>query len=114
MARGAAAGRGRRAGAAEPESPARPRLDLVGHDEARRRVSAAAGRGQLGPALLLTGPRGVGKETFAFWVARLLLCRGEGVRPCGACSSCTRIATLGHPDVHWFFPVPPESAPFGE
>ncbi|HEY7530880.1 MAG TPA: hypothetical protein VIC56_09415, partial [Gemmatimonadota bacterium] len=113
MARGAA-GRGRRGSAAEPETPARPRLGLVGHAEARRRVAAAASRGQLGPALLVTGPRGVGKETFAFWVARLLLCRAPGERPCGVCSSCTRVATLGHPDVHWFFPVPPESTPFGE
>jgi DNA polymerase-3 subunit delta' len=113
MAKGAA-GRGRRGSAAEPEPGARPRLELVGHGEARRRVAAAAERGQLGPALLVTGPRGVGKETFAFWVARLLLCRAGGERPCGVCSSCTRIATLGHPDVHWFFPVPPESAPFGE
>ena len=55
MAKGAA-GRGRRGSAAEPEPPARPRLELVGHGEARRRVAAAAERGQLGPALLVTGP----------------------------------------------------------
>lgn len=100
-------GRGR-AGTAAP----RP-LGLFGHRAARERVQAALELGRLAPVLLVTGLRGVGKETFGFWVARRLLCRAAGERPCDACPDCARIFALQHPDVHWFFPVPAESA-FGE
>jgi DNA polymerase-3 subunit delta' len=51
----------------------------------------------------------VGKESFGFWVASLALCSGDNP-PCGSCASCLKISRLQHPDVHWFFPVPPESA----
>lgn len=88
-------------------------MGLVGHGIARREVADALGSGGLAPVLLLTGPRGVGKETFAFWVARRRLCSDPVAPPCGRCSACSRISGLGHPDVHWFFPVPAESA-FGE
>ncbi len=89
------------------------RLELIGHHEARERIRAELVQESLPRVLLITGPSGIGKETFGFWVARLLLCEGTEPRPCGRCSSCGKIAALQHPDVHWFFPVPAESA-FGE
>ncbi|MFN2431707.1 MAG: ATP-binding protein [Gemmatimonadota bacterium] len=85
-------------------------LELHGHESARGQVSTALGAGRLAPVLLVTGPRGVGKETFGFWVARLLLCAAPEGRPCGRCSSCLKVLRLQHPDVHWFFPVPSESS----
>ncbi|HEY7461522.1 MAG TPA: hypothetical protein VIC59_06575 [Gemmatimonadota bacterium] len=100
----------RKAGRAdEAPSVARP-LELFGHHEARERLRAELALGTLPRVFLITGPRGVGKEAFGFWLARLLLCEGPDPRPCGGCSSCRKIAGLQHPDVHWFFPVPAESA----
>jgi len=100
---------GRRAGTAGTA----PALGIFGHREAREQVLSAMAQGRLGPVLLITGPLGVGKEAFGFWVARALLCAGPEPRPCESCASCVRIVALQHPDVHWFFPVPAESA-FGE
>jgi len=47
---------------------------LVGHEEIRERLAAAAGRGRLPQSLLLHGPEGVGKQRLGLWLGRLLLC----------------------------------------
>jgi len=56
-------------GIAEPSEAPR----LVGHAEAGATVAAAYRAGRLPHALLLTGPLGIGKATFAFHVAQHLL-----------------------------------------
>ena len=61
------------------------------------------GRDALPASLLLHGPRGVGKQRVALWLAQALLCTGTD-RPCGRCQSCRYAEELGHPDLHWFFP----------
>ena len=50
-------------------------------------------------ALLLTGPRGLGKRAFGLRLARTLLCaRPAGDGPCGTCKSCQLANAGGHPD----------------
>lgn len=63
-------------------------------------------RGSLPHSILLHGPRGVGKQRLALWLGSLLLCTGDGTRPCGACQGCRYTGELAHPDLHWFFPRP--------
>jgi DNA polymerase-3 subunit delta' len=60
---------------ASPLGPPAPREnpELVGHEAAERRLLEAWGRGRLGHAWMITGPRGVGKATLAFRLARALL-----------------------------------------
>ncbi len=60
-------------------------------------------------ALLLTGPRGIGKEAFAFYLAQALLCEqpGPNGHPCGICRPCHWFAAGTHPD---FFVLKPEDA----
>ena len=52
-------------------------------------------------ALLIHGPRGVGKLALAERIARLLLCEhaDPGKRPCGSCSACRWLAAGNHPDL---------------
>jgi DNA polymerase-3 subunit delta' len=79
---------------------------LAGHQEARRRLATAARSGRLAQVLLVTGPVGVGKQRLALWLAQLVLCEREELEPCGKCRACRLVAGLGHPDVHWFVPIP--------
>jgi DNA polymerase-3 subunit delta' len=63
---------------------------------------------------LLHGPRGVGKQRVALWLAQELLCSARSSvaasepasRACGQCQSCRYVATLTHPDLRWVFPRP--------
>lgn len=83
-----------------------PIVPLFGHADTRRRLSDAARRGALPASLLFHGPRGVGKQRLALWLAQLLLCENPNAEPCGACRGCRFALELTHPDLHWFFPRP--------
>ncbi|TNC12312.1 DNA polymerase III subunit delta' [Methylobacterium terricola] len=56
----------------------RERQDLVGQEAAERAFREAIGAGRLHHAWLIGGPKGIGKATLAFRVARHLLARGDG------------------------------------
>lgn len=82
-----------------------PLPPLIGHEGVRTRLAGAHASGKLPQALLLAGPRGVGKQRLALWLAQLLQCEARGQEPCGACRPCRLVVSLQHPDVHWFVPV---------
>lgn len=82
-----------------------PLVELYGHDELRSRLAKAALAGTLPASLLFHGPRGIGKQRLALWLAQLLLCQNEPA-PCGNCKSCKYAMDLTHPDLHWYFPRP--------
>ena len=83
-----------------------PIVPLFGHDALRRRLADSASRAALPASLLIEGRRGIGKQRLALWLGQLLLCTGEGERPCGKCVNCRYSAELVHPDLRWFFPRP--------
>ena len=59
-----------------PEPRANPYL--AGHEAAEAALLEAHGQGRLPHALVLGGPRGIGKATLAFRLARFLLAQGRG------------------------------------
>ena len=79
-----------------------PLPPLYGHDGVKNRLAGAVASGRLPQALLFEGPRGVGKQRLALWLAQRLMCEQGG---CGECQACRLVATLQHPDVHWFVPL---------
>ena len=84
-----------------------PLVPVHGHAALRARLAQAVARGALPSSMLLVGPRGVGKQQLALWLARRLLCeRADTDEPCGDCKACRMAAALTHPDLHWFFPRP--------
>jgi DNA polymerase III subunit delta' len=83
-----------------------PLPPLTGHQPLRHRLGEAVGRGTLPQVLLLTGSAGVGKQRLALWLAQVLLCERQGQAPCEGCRACRLVITLGHPDLHWFVPIP--------
>lgn len=64
-------------------------------------------RGGMPHALLVTGPAGVGKTTFAEDVAAGLLCvvADRSERPCGTCRACRALSHGNHPDLHRLAPT---------
>lgn len=67
------------------------------------RVNEARKAGRLGHALLLSGPAGVGKRSFARRLSASLMCeaRSDDGRPCGTCRGCAQIAAGSHPNLTW-------------
>ena len=84
-----------------------PLPPLIGHEGIKSRLAGAHASGKLPQALLLVGPRGVGKQRLALWLAQLIHCEAQGPRqePCGECRPCRLVLSLQHPDVHWFVPI---------
>ena len=77
-----------------------------GHASLLEALARARSEDTLPAAILVHGPRGVGKQHLSLWLARLLLCQAPGPDgPCGACHSCHLAGKLEHPDLHWYFPL---------
>jgi DNA polymerase-3 subunit delta' len=84
-------------------------VPLIGHDAVRERLLARIREQALPASLLLHGPRGVGKQRLALWLAQAMLCdvaRANGSAPCGTCSHCRLAERWEHPDILWVFPRP--------
>jgi DNA polymerase III subunit delta' len=60
--------------------------------------------GRVHSAYLLEGPDGSGAAQTGIWLARRLLCTGEGADPCESCRGCrlsrSNGETFAHPDLH--------------
>ncbi|HYL56361.1 MAG TPA: hypothetical protein VEU73_12385 [Gemmatimonadales bacterium] len=82
-----------------------PLPPLYGHEGTRNRLVGAIASGRLPQVLLFEGPRGVGKQRLALWLAQALVCEKD--EACGECRHCKLALTLSHPDVHWFVPLEP-------
>ncbi len=62
---------------------------IEGHDRVVEMFSRAFSRGRLEGSFLFTGPEGIGKRSFAFRLAKTILCLSpDGFAPCGKCESC--------------------------
>lgn len=77
---------------------------LPWHDAQWTKLARARTAGRLAHALLLAGPRGVGKRWFARRLAALLLCEAAEAAPCGRCRSCLLFAAGTHPNFHGLAP----------
>ena len=85
------------------EAPA-PRANplLLGHDRAMRELAQAWSSGRMPHAWLICGPRGVGKATLAFRLARHVLAGGAGTDDLALDPShpvFRRVASGGHADL---------------
>ena len=77
-----------------------PFSTLIGNDRIKKLLRRALTDGRIGQSLLMAGPRGVGKHSFAIALAQALNCeRVELGEPCGDCVPCRKIARGEHADV---------------
>lgn len=65
-----------------------------------QRVQDQFQQGSLPHAILLMGPEGIGRETFAQSLAQWLLCLNRQQEACGECKSCFLFGAGHHPDYH--------------
>ncbi|HAJ48740.1 MAG TPA: DNA polymerase III subunit delta', partial [Alphaproteobacteria bacterium] len=77
---------------------------LFGHQRAARILADAARRGSLPHAVLISGPKGVGKATLAWRLIRALMGRGRGeiaddLGMPSAVPAAALIEKLSHPDI---------------
>src|SRR5256885_12832366 len=89
-------------GALTPQlDSAMPLPPLIGHERVKTRLAGAHASGKLPQALLLAGPRGVGKQRLALWLAQLIHCEAPGStqEPCGQSRSCRLLLAPPPPDV---------------
>jgi DNA polymerase-3 subunit delta' len=80
---------------------------LPWHEDAAAQLRKAWTANRLSHALLLHGAEGLGKRTFAAWLACAVLCdksTGSTLRCCGECASCALFAAGSHPDLVWVIP----------
>src|SRR6266581_564572 len=73
--------------------------DVVGHQRPLALLQADLEADTLPQALLLTGPRQIGKRTLALAVAAAVNCTGPAP-PCGQCRACRLSGSGAYPDVH--------------
>src|SRR5215467_5174966 len=77
--------------------------DLLGHENAERKLLRLHQARRLPHAILLSGPRGIGKATLAFRLVRFLLAKGEagqdGLAIDPASGVFRRVAAGGHADL---------------
>lgn len=78
---------------------------VPGQERAKSQIAAWLEAGRLPHTILVTGREGVGKRSLAMELAKVINCRAGGVEPCDTCSSCIKVDSLSHPDVHILLPL---------
>ncbi|MFQ5604233.1 MAG: DNA polymerase III subunit delta' [bacterium] len=79
---------------------------IIGQNRVKEFFQKAFTSGRLSHAYLFVGERGVGKVAMAVELAKALICPDGLNCQKGACTDCSRISKLNHPDVHLIFPAP--------
>lgn len=62
-------------------------------------IASMIKRDRLCHSFILTGEAGVGKKTFADYMAMQMLCQSNSGIPCGVCKSCRMAENSAHPDI---------------
>lgn len=78
--------------------------DFIGNELAKDQISGQIDKDRLHNTIIIEGPTGSGKKTFALQIAAAAVCDGKGERPCGECHHCIKAKSGSHPDILWFAP----------
>ena len=80
--------------------------DVVGQHELIAKIITLVNNHHLPHALMLAGAEGSGGLPLALATAQFILCTDKhATDSCGACSSCTKMGKMQHPDIHFSFPT---------
>jgi len=76
-----------------------PLSTLKGNRALKEQLLPRLSGGELGHALILSGPAGSGKHTLAGIISRAMVCDRTGTKPCGSCPACKKALAGIHPDI---------------
>ncbi len=80
--------------------------DVVGQKSLKSKLIANALNKRISHAQLFLGSEGSGNLALAVAYSRYILCKNPGEEDaCFTCSSCKKMDSLTHPDLHFFFPT---------
>jgi DNA polymerase-3 subunit delta' len=73
---------------------------FYGNETAKKLLSECIENGRFPHAVLIEGPGGCGKRTFARLIANAAICEADdNLKPCGVCSHCIKFEGSNHPDI---------------
>lgn len=73
---------------------------IIGNEDAKSYFFKTIKKNKLSHSYIFEGPYGVGKNTFAKELAKLILCENRNEEgPCGTCKSCHMTEAGNHPDI---------------
>ena len=89
--------------------------DIIGQEELKRHLARSVDSGRISHAQLFSGVAGAGTLPLAVAYVQYIHCHNrQNGDSCGVCPSCTQIAQLSHPDLHFVFPVNKQGKKSGE
>lgn len=71
---------------------------IYGNEEPLRLASEMISKGREPHSVVVYGDKGLGKKTFAKYLAAALMCEEHNGTPCGKCKSCKMMEDNCHPD----------------
>lgn len=77
---------------------------LISQDSLWSKIKLSISEGHFPHFSVLSGHSGNCQLAMAICIAQTLFCE-EAQKPCGACSGCTKVNALIHPDLHFCFPL---------
>lgn len=73
-------------------------MNIIGHQAQQQQIAEQLKQDHINHAILLHGPKGIGKSLFARELATAYLCEGNQTWACGNCQSCHMLKADSHPD----------------
>lgn len=83
-----------------------PFADILGHDRIIEVLRRSLRSGKTAHSYLFEGISGCGRKKSALALIQALFCRALPDDACGVCTSCRKIETGNHPDIHILAPLP--------
>jgi len=74
--------------------------EFVGQDEIKEYLKKSIKDNNVSHGYIFEGNKGIGKYNMALLFAQSLLCDNFSEEPCNECSSCIKVNTMNHPDLH--------------
>ena len=80
--------------------------EIPGNQEIKRQLISTVQKNRIAHAQLFTGNQGCAKLALAISYANYINCENRNDEDsCGKCNTCLKYKTLGHPDLHFIFPI---------